>query len=113
MMGLTQRQQQCLDFLRSYHAEHGIVPSHGEISAELKMYSKSGVVRLLAALEQRGHIRRTPRKARAIEFINPETMRAVLLSAEVFRLVQAYAASQKISVDCAASELLRDSLGAS
>lgn len=111
MMGLTKRQRECLDFLRSYHVAHGIVPSHKEISDKLSLGSKSSVVRLLNGLSQRGHIRRSPRKARAIEFINPQNMRAVLLSDEVFRLVQAYAARQKISVDTAASELLREACG--
>lgn len=111
MIGLTQRQQQCLDFLRSYHKEKGIAPTMDEIAAHFGVV-KSNVSRILDRLEERGRIRRSRRKARSIEFINPGQMSAVLLSKEVFRLVQVYAESQRISVDCAASELLRDSLGA-
>lgn len=111
MIGLTARQQQCLDFLKSYHAAKGIAPTMDEMAAHFGV-AKSNVSRILDRLEERGRIRRSPRKARSVEFINPGQMQAVLLSKEVFSLVQAYAASQRISVDCAASELLRDSLGA-
>lgn len=112
MIGLTPIQQDCLDFLRSYHAAHGVTPTCQEIVDHFGWHSRSNAARLLETLEKRGHIRRVPGKARAIEFVDPAKMSAVLLSDEVFRLVQAYAASQRISVDCAASELLRDSLGA-
>lgn len=113
MIGLTQRQQQCLDFLRSYHAANGTMPAFLDIGAHLGLTSKSSVARILGGLEQRGHIRRSPRMARAIEIVTPETMQAVLLSKEVFRLVQAYAAGQRISVDTAVSEIVREAMGAS
>jgi SOS-response transcriptional repressor LexA len=70
MIGLTQRQQECLDFLRSYHAAKGIMPSMQEMIDNLQLNSKSGAARILNGLEERGHIRRTYKKARAIEIIN-------------------------------------------
>lgn len=110
MIGLTARQQQCLDFLRSYHASNGTMPAFLEIGAHLGLTSKSSVARILCGLEQRGHIRRSPRMARAIEFCTPATMQAVLLNREIFELVRAYAGSQRIGIDTAASELLRSCL---
>lgn len=46
------------------------------------------------------------------EPIDPDSLRAVLLNKEIFTLLRLYAAAERISVDCAASELLRQSLGA-
>lgn len=111
MIGLTRRQQECLAFIKQYHAGHGIAPSMQEIAIHLRVV-KSGACRILNGLEQRGHIRRSRRKARAIEFVSPENTQAVLLSKEVFHLARAYAESQRISVDVACSELLREALGA-
>jgi len=112
MIGLTQRQQQCLDFLRNYHAEKGIMPSVQEIADHFGWAAKSAANRTLDRLEERGHIRRSPHKARSIEIIAPETMKAILLNNEIFELVRAYAGSQRIGLDCAANELLRNALGA-
>lgn len=112
MIGLTARQQQCLDFLRSYHAEKGFTPTLQEIADHLGYASKSHVHIILKALQERGAIRLHRRLARSIEFITPEMMQAVLLSKEVFSLVQVYAASQRISVDTAVSEIVREAMGA-
>lgn len=112
MIGLTARQQQCLDFLRRYHAANGIMPSLQEIIDALQLNSKSGAARILNGLEERGHIRRAYKKARSIELITPETMQAVLLNQEIYALVRAYAGSQRIGLDTAANELLRNALGA-
>ena len=67
MIGLTRRQQDALNFLIDYHDENGIYPSCDEIKDGLELASKSGVHRLLTALEERGYIRRLPYRARAIE----------------------------------------------
>lgn len=112
MIGLTARQQECLDFLRSYHAEKGIMPSMQEIRDRFGWDSKSAAARIIDRLEERGHIRRTYKKARSIELIDPATMQAVLLSKEVFLLARAYAASQRITIDTAVSEIVREALGA-
>lgn len=112
MIGLTPRQQQCLDFIKATIDARGLPPSYEEIAAALHLDSKSGVQRLVNGLADRGRIRRMPRRARAIEVIEPESLRAVMLSQEVFHLARAYAESQRISVDCAVSEIVREALGA-
>lgn len=112
MIGLTARQQQCLDFLRSYHAEKGIMPSLQEIADHFGWAAKSNAARALDLLEARGHIRRSFGMSRTFELIDPASMQAVLLSREVHSLLKAYAGSQRIGIDTAASELLRDALGA-
>lgn len=48
-------------------------------------------------------------KAKTIE---PDSLHVVLLNREIFTLLRLYAAAERISVDCAASALLRDALGA-
>ncbi len=113
MIGLTERQQDVLAYLRSYHAERGLMPTLQEITDRFGWVSKSNAARVVEALEERGHIRRAAKRARAIEFIDPATMQAVLLNEEIFALVKAYAASQHIGVDTATNELLRGALGAS
>lgn len=69
--GLTSRQRELLMFIRSHIGEHGIAPSYDEMMAAIGLASKSGVHRLVKALEERGYISRLPDRARAI------TLRAV------------------------------------
>lgn len=64
---LTQRQHQLLQFIQSYLDTHGVPPSFEEMRAALKLKSKSGIHRLIMALEERGYIRRLPYRARALE----------------------------------------------
>lgn len=69
--GMTPRQSKCLAFIRTYVAEHeGESPSYDEIAAGLHLRSKSGVWRMIEALEARGFIRRMPGHARAIELVD-------------------------------------------
>jgi repressor LexA len=63
MMGLTRRQRELLAYLRTRE----IAPSFVEMKDALGLTSKSGVHRLLAALQERGYIVRRPNCARAIE----------------------------------------------
>lgn len=66
--GLTERQRDCLNYLKAYIAEYGgMAPTMGEIAANLGLSSKSGVMRLLDSLEERGFIRRLRFRSRAIE----------------------------------------------
>lgn len=55
-------------------------------------------------------IQLTERKAKAVD---SDSLHVVLLNREIFTLLRLYAAAERISVDCAASALLRDALGAS
>ena len=67
--GLTRRQQQALEFIREYAAEHErMSPSIVEIGARMGT-CKSNVFRILTRLEERGAIRRLRNRARAIEVV--------------------------------------------
>lgn len=70
-VGMTSQQRATLQFLRSYHEANGVFPSFDEIRIGLGLASKSGVARLIEALEKRGHIRRQRYMARAFSFCDP------------------------------------------
>lgn len=69
MMGLTRKQHETLSFVGQCIRETGIAPSFEEIQLALDLKSKSGVHRLLTALEDRCYIRRDHKRARAIEVL--------------------------------------------
>ena len=72
---LTTKQKELLVFINSRLQETGVPPSFDEMKEALALQSKSGVHRLIIALEERGFIRRLPHRARAIEIIKlPEAM---------------------------------------
>lgn len=58
-----------LRYLRCHIDSHGVAPSFREIRFDLGFGSKSQVHRIVTALEERGHIRRSPRQARAITLL--------------------------------------------
>lgn len=64
--GLTAKQAQLLDFIKSSIEEAGVAPSFEAMAAHVGLASKSGVFRLLGALEERGYITRMRNRARAI-----------------------------------------------
>ena len=64
---LTQQQQQLLEFLQTRLEQDGVCPSFDEMRDALDLKSKSGIHRLITALEERGFIRRLENRARAIE----------------------------------------------
>ena len=66
---LTQKQLELLTFLTNNLKENGVAPSFDEMKDALNLKSKSGIHRLVSALEERGFIRRLPNRARAIEII--------------------------------------------
>lgn len=68
-MNLTARQRDLMLFLQSYEDEHQACPSFDEMKAALGILSKSGVHRLITALEERGFIRRLHHRARSIEIL--------------------------------------------
>ncbi len=71
---LTTKQYELLVFIDSRLREMGVSPSFDEMKDALKLKSKSGIHRLITALEERGFIRRLPHRARALEVIRvPET----------------------------------------
>ena len=74
---LTKKQHQLLVFIRERMAAEGIAPSFDEMKEALKLKSKSGIHRLITALEERGFLRRLPHRARALEVVKlPEIGRA-------------------------------------
>jgi repressor LexA len=71
---LTRKQLELLRFINERLKEAGVPPSFDEMKDALDLRSKSGIHRLITALEERGFIRRLPNRARAIEVIKlPET----------------------------------------
>jgi repressor LexA len=74
---LTRKQFELLRFIHERLKEAGIPPSFDEMKDALDLRSKSGIHRLITALEERGFIRRLPNRARAIEVIKmPEPIGA-------------------------------------
>lgn len=67
---LTAKQKQLLDFLKTYQEANEHAPSFDEMKDAIGLKSKSGIHRLVSALEERGHIRRLANRARAIEILS-------------------------------------------
>ena len=70
---LTKKQNELLIYIHQNLRETGIAPSYEEMKDALDLRSKSGIHRLIHALEERGFIRRLPHRARAIEIIKLPT----------------------------------------
>lgn len=71
---LTRKQHELLTFIDQRIRETGISPSFDEMKEALDLRSKSGIHRLITALEERGFIRRLPHRARALEVLRlPES----------------------------------------
>jgi repressor LexA len=66
---LTRKQHELLTFINDRLAETGVSPSFEEMKEALDLKSKSGVHRLISALEERNFIRRLPNRARALEIL--------------------------------------------
>ncbi len=66
---LTRKQHELLMFIHERLKEAGVPPSFDEMKLALDLKSKSGIHRLITALEERGFIRRLPHRARALEVI--------------------------------------------
>jgi len=79
---LTAKQHELLRFIQRKLEETGISPSFEEMKDALDLKSKSGVHRLISALEERGFLRRLPNRARALEVLRePENVAAERKSA--------------------------------
>jgi repressor LexA len=66
---LTRKQHELVCFIHDRLSETGVSPSFEEMKDALDLKSKSGVHRLISALEERGFIRRLPNRARALEVV--------------------------------------------
>ncbi len=74
---LTKKQKNLLLFINKKLRSSGVSPSYEEMKFSLNLKSKSGIHRLISALEERGFIKRLPHKARALEVVKlPETASA-------------------------------------
>ena len=74
---LTKKQKNLLMFINKKLRSSGVSPSYEEMKQSLNLKSKSGIHRLISALEERGFIKRLPHKARALEVVKlPETASA-------------------------------------
>lgn len=72
---LTRKQMELLDFIKQRLERDGVPPSFDEMKDALDLRSKSGIHRLITALEERGFIRRLAHRARALEIVKlPEAM---------------------------------------
>jgi repressor LexA len=79
---LTRKQYELLVYVNDRLQETGIPPSFDEMKDALDLRSKSGIHRLIKALEERGFIRRLPNRARAIEVVRlPETLQRAAAAA--------------------------------
>ncbi|MBS3651341.1 transcriptional repressor LexA [Pseudaminobacter sp. 19-2017] len=82
---LTRKQHELLLFIHQRLKESGIPPSFDEMKEALDLASKSGIHRLITALEERGFIRRLPNRARALEVIRlPDSIAPGLNAAKKF-----------------------------
>jgi repressor LexA len=72
---LTPKQKELLLYIHERLQETGVPPSFDEMKEALDLRSKSGIHRLITALEERGFIRRLPHRARALEIVKlPDAM---------------------------------------
>lgn len=82
---LTRKQHELLLFIHERLKESGIPPSFDEMKEALDLASKSGIHRLITALEERGFIRRLPNRARALEVLRlPDSIAPGLAPARKF-----------------------------
>lgn len=82
---LTRKQHELLLFIHDRLKETGIPPSFDEMKEALDLASKSGIHRLITALEERGFIRRLPNRARALEVLRlPDSIAPGLNAARRF-----------------------------
>ena len=83
---LTRKQLELLLFINERLKEEGVPPSFEEMKGALDLQSKSGVHRLIVALEERGFLKRMPNRARALEVIKlPESHSPSLAKKSGFR----------------------------
>ncbi len=66
---LTRKQYELLMFIHERVRESGVPPSFDEMKDALDLKSKSGIHRLIMALEERGYLRRMEKRARALEIV--------------------------------------------
>ncbi len=97
---LTRKQLELLDFIKQRLDRDGVPPSFDEMKDALDLRSKSGIHRLITALEERGFIRRMAHRARALEIIKlPDAMERPGFSPRVIEGDRAAAPRGAMSVE--------------
>lgn len=107
--GLTRRQHDCLQFIEEFTAKHSISPSYYEIMLELGLKSKSGVYRLIHALEERGYISLLRGRARAIACLSDRGVSSVVveLGDAHFGDLKRLSSMTRVDIHATAADLLR------
>ena len=96
---LTAKQHELLMFIHGRLGHTGVSPSFDEMREALDLKSKSGVHRLISALEERQFIRRLPNRARALEVLRmPEGISPAIASALAIKTVIPAAANDTIEI---------------
>ncbi|AZB56189.1 LexA repressor [Cereibacter sphaeroides] len=99
---LTRKQMELLDFIKTRMDRDGVPPSFDEMKDALDLRSKSGIHRLITALEERGFIRRLAHRARAIEIVKlPEAMERAGFSARAAKAAAAPLPKGAVTVETA------------
>jgi repressor LexA len=93
---LTRKQSELLTYIHERLAESGVSPSFEEMKDALALKSKSGVHRLISALEERGFIRRLPNRARALEVMRMPDARAGIASSPKAPVTAPHAANDSV-----------------
>jgi len=112
---LTPKQTELLTFIVRYQGGHeGVAPTYQEMADAVNLSGKSGILRLLLGLEERGAIRRLPNRSRAIEVLKdgdgaPTPRRALhyvtLARADVTAFTGPFASAALSLLDTAAAQL--------
>jgi DNA-binding MarR family transcriptional regulator len=110
-LAISPVQKRVLEAIRD-EIRRGTLPTYKRLAKRLSVKAESTIKRAVDRLEQRGAIRRIPGVIGGIEIIDLQSRQAVLLNREIFTLVRGYAQSQRIGLDTACNDLLRQSLGA-
>lgn len=110
MMGLTQRQTECLNFIRNTVAAGGKAPTFNEIKTAMGLQSKAGVHRLISCLEDRGYIRRLPGRSRAIAVVDPteRTTFFSMLAPDIRQIVSSIASAENTTPEVVMREWVRE-----
>ncbi len=104
---LTVKQNELLRFIHERLEESGVSPSFEEMKEALDLKSKSGVHRLIGALEERGFIRRLANRARALEVVKMPEGGSTRSVSNVTKLAPSIAASKaQVTIPVAANDVL-------
>ena len=95
---LTKKQHELLSYIHEHLSLNGVSPSFEEMKEALELKSKSGVHRLISALEERGFIRRLPNRARALEVMRMPDVNAGIASKPVPPVSVPHAANDVIEL---------------